>query len=323
MPVPHLHSSQAVAVGEGPRASKKLDYIRREGEYSYKPDSGNIVFWEGNIPDQFNDIDDFLLHAEFHERKNGTIYREIEFALPRELDPQQRIELANEIVQRFTDRQVDNGGPKILTPFAAAIHNLEGGNPHVHLIRAERHITPEAHHSPKDKAGFFKRRNKKSPEKGGLIKLENTSKFRKEALKWERQEFEFITNNHLRAIGHDGDLDMRSYKDQGKNLIPQIHESPKERAVHKRTGKKSERMKFNDLVRERNELLRDYEAFKENANVWIDHDGPEAIDSIRRHFDIFLDSAPDEMKKELQSDFKANYGHFPKTTPKKGGDFEM
>lgn len=323
MALEHLESSQAVALGTGPRASKKLNYIRRSGEYSYKDDAPDTVSWEGNIPSQFDGIDDFLLHAEFHERKNGTIYREVEFALPIELNREQRIQLAKDIVNRFTDRCLDDNKTQILTPYAAAIHNLEGDNPHVHLVRAERHVQLQVNYQYPDKAGFFKRQNKKAPEKGGLFKLENTAKFRKEALLWERQHFELITNSHFEAAGLDVRIDMRSYKDRGLDKIPQIHEGAAARAIEKRTGRKSKRGEFNQLVRERNEAVSRYQEFKLNADAWIENEGLEALESIRRHFDAFVDSAPNSMKKELQSDFKADYGHLSKITPKKGGDFEM
>jgi len=313
MALDHLHSSQAVALGTGPRASRKLDYIRRSGEYSYKPDASNTVTWEGNVPSQFDGIDDFLLHAEFHERKNGTIYREVEFALPIELDPEQRIALAQDIVNQFTDREVDNGGPKILTPYAAAIHNLEGDNPHVHLVRAERHIMPGVSYSPKDKAGFFKRQNKKNPEKGGLFKLENTNKFRKDVLGWERQTFESITNSHLEAMGLDVRIDMRSYKERGLDRVAQVHESPKARAVFKRTGKKSEKMKFNDLVRERNQLMSEYEDFRFSSKMMLEEDSyaldplQQSLENVRANFKYLYDSAPEGLRKELDAKYREDF----------------
>lgn len=333
MALDHLQSSQAVALGTGPRASKKLNYIRRSGEYSYKSDAKNTVSWEGNIPSQFDGIDDFLLHAEFHERKNGTIYREVEFALPNELDRQQRIELAEDIVRQFTDRQLDGGGAKILTPYCAGIHNIDGHNPHVHLVRAERHVQIGVNYEHPDKARFFKRQNKKSPEKGGLFKLENTDRFRKSVLAWERQTFESITNSHLEAAGLDVRIDMRSYKDRGIDKIPQIHEGAAARAIEKRTGQKSRRGKFNELVKERNEHMSDYESFRMCSKMELEQEAyctdalEQAMENVRTHFDYVYDSAPEYLKKELQAKYRKDFGTYEEAVKedirRDRGDFEI
>ncbi len=307
MPLPHLHSSPAVALGSGPRASKKLNYIRRTGEYSGKPDAKNVVEWSGNVPGQFADIDEFLLCAEHHERKEGTVYREIEFALPEELDLQQQIDLARDIVRQFTERDLD--GVTLITPYTAAIHNHGGKNPHVHLVRAERHMISGADYSAKDQAGFFKRQNKKSPEKGGLFKLENTRKFRKEVLAWERQTFEEMTNSHLEFAGRDERVDMRSYADQGLNIIPQIHEGPTSRAVFKRTGKKSRAMEYNEIVREYKDLvlehkkaLQDVESSAEDISDKLKN----AQRDILGDFEKLKEIMPDIQEKAPERDSETN-----------------
>jgi hypothetical protein len=222
MALDHLQSSKAVALGDGPRASKKLDYIRRTGDYARKQDAKNVIAWEGNIPSQFSCIDEFLTCAEWHERKNGTIYREVEFALPEELTPSEQVRLAQDIVSQFTERDLD-GVTFLITPYAAAIHNRGGKNPHVHLVRAERHMIRGADYSDKDQAAFFKRQNTKTHEKGGLFKLENTSGFRRTVLAWERQTFENISNDHLEQAGRSERVDMRSYAARGLDIVPQKH----------------------------------------------------------------------------------------------------
>ncbi|MDK4547802.1 MobA/MobL family protein, partial [Kingella kingae] len=50
-------------------------------------ESGNMPKWAQNNPL------DFWRAADQYERKNGTVYREHEIALPRELNAEQRAEL--------------------------------------------------------------------------------------------------------------------------------------------------------------------------------------------------------------------------------------
>ena len=72
--------------------------------------------------------------ADEFERKNGSTYREIEIALPRELTLQQR----KELVQTFVEQEL---GEK--HAYTWAIHNpkasIEGGEqPHAHIMYSER-----------------------------------------------------------------------------------------------------------------------------------------------------------------------------------------
>ena len=78
----------------------------------------------------------FWTAADRHERANGTTYREIEIALPRELNPAQRQELVLDFIQQeIGERHAHQW----------AIHNpgaaLAGGEqPHAHLMYSERTI---------------------------------------------------------------------------------------------------------------------------------------------------------------------------------------
>jgi len=317
MALDHLQSSKAVALGTGPRASKKLDYIRRTGDYARKLDAQNVVAWEGNIPPQFSGIDEFLTGAEYHERKNGTVYREVEFALPEELDPSEQVALAEDIVSQFTERNLE--GVILITPYAAAVHNCGGKNPHVHLVRAERHMISGADYSAKDQAGFFKRQNKKAPEKGGLFKLENTSAFRRSVLAWERQTFETISNDHLERAGRSERVDMRSYADRGLDLAPQRHEGPKARAVFKKTGKKSQTMEYNDIVAQRNQAVIEHQRALQQQQPTDTL--KTAYDAITADFERLKGVMSDAQKKALERDSGQNKPHSVPAR-KRGRDFE-
>ncbi|WP_162722120.1 MobA/MobL family protein, partial [Escherichia coli] len=145
-------------------ALKHADYISRSGEYkNYKSredlefsSSGNMPSWAKKNPAEL------WKAADEFERKNGTAYREIEIALPRELTREQRIELVEDFVQKeLGDRHA----------YQYAIHNPPGAidgkeQPHAHIMFCER-INDGIERDPQQ---FFKRANSKSPERGGAKK---------------------------------------------------------------------------------------------------------------------------------------------------------
>ena len=95
--------------------------------------------------------------ADEHERANGSLYREIQFALPRELNEQERRELASGFARRLTE------GERL--PYTLAIHRggPDGENPHARLMVSERGL--DGHERSREQ--WFRRYNRKAPEKGG------------------------------------------------------------------------------------------------------------------------------------------------------------
>ena len=126
----------SVKVGKAGKGVPHAEYISRVGKYEKKLDgneqleateSGNMPLWAQDNPLLF------WRAADLYERKNGTVYREHEIALPRELSPEHRAELVRDWVeQELGDRHA----------YTWAIHNktaLDGGEqPHVHLMFSER-----------------------------------------------------------------------------------------------------------------------------------------------------------------------------------------
>ena len=154
----------AVSVGShggGASAGSKDDYLEREGKYKEKeweePEVEHIG--HGHMPEwAADDPHRYWAAADEHERANGTLYREVQFALPRELDPDQRRELAVGFAERLTDKEH--------LPYTLALHRGGGENPHAHLMISERMNdglarTPET---------WCKRANSKNPESGGARK---------------------------------------------------------------------------------------------------------------------------------------------------------
>ena len=136
--------------------------------------------------------------ADEHERVNGRLFREVEFALPRELNESDQVELAREFASKLTSA----GGERL--PYTLAVHRGKGENPHAHLMISER---------ANDGIGsvrreqWFKRYNSKEPEKGGARKSMATRP--KDWLEQTRKDWADHANQALAAGGEAGE-DYRS-----------------------------------------------------------------------------------------------------------------
>lgn len=212
----------AVKVGKAGKASPHAAYIAREGRYADRlekgerleaTEAGNMPAWAQSNPQAFWQA------ADAHERANGTTYREMEIALPRELDASQRRELvAGFVQQELGDRHAYQWA--IHVPTAA-----DGGEqPHVHLMFSER--TRDG--IERDPEQYFKRYNAKAPERGGCKKA-NTGKdaaTRKVELKELRGRWEVACNQALERAGQDARIDMRSYAERGRAEAPERKQLP-------------------------------------------------------------------------------------------------
>ena len=101
---------RSAAAAGGQSASAKDDYIEREGRYEgdaselEHSESGHMPGWAEEAPHAYWEA------ADAHERANGRLFREVEFALPVELDERsERRELAREFAQSLT--RPTNGCP--------------------------------------------------------------------------------------------------------------------------------------------------------------------------------------------------------------------
>ena len=207
----------SVKVGAKGKAGPHATYICREGKYQdvrsneklEHVESGNMPPWAKNDPAQFWQA------ADQHERANGATYREIEIALPRELNQEQRLAL----VRDFVTEEIGNHHAytfAIHTPQAA----IAGGEqPHAHIMYSER-TRDDIERDPEQ---YFRRYNAKHPEKGGCRK---DSAGTEERLQATRQRWGSIQNAHLERHGHDARVDHRSLKQQGIDRTPEPHLGP-------------------------------------------------------------------------------------------------
>ena len=129
--------------------------------------------------------------ADAHERANGRLYREVEFALPRELNERERHEVASSFAKNLTGEE--------RLPYTLAVHRggQDGGNPHAHLMFSER--TNDGIERSAEQ--WFKRYNAKEPEKGGARK--STSTKPREWLENTREQWADHANEALERAGSD------------------------------------------------------------------------------------------------------------------------
>ena len=205
MAIYHLHVNTGSRQG-GQSASAKADYIQREGKYDRGDDevahteSGHMPEWAADEPN------DYWQAADAGERANGRLFREVEFALPHELDEGQQEELAREFAQEITkDEQF---------PYTLAIHRGESqdpskpDNPHCHLMISERANDGIV----RSAETWFKRYNAEEPEKGGARK--STATKPKEWLENTREAWGERANQALEREGRDARIHEGSLEQQ-------------------------------------------------------------------------------------------------------------
>jgi len=247
----------SMKVGKAGKAAPHAAYIAREGQYANRlernerleaTEAGNMPAWA-----QFNP-QAFWQASDAYERKNGTTYREMEIALPRELDAEQRAALVREFVrQEIGDRHAYQWA--IHVPTAA-----DGGEqPHVHLMYSER----QRDGIERDPEQYFKRYNAKAPEKGGARKGYGpnagqtlTRAERAAELKELRGRWQAMCNTHLERAGVAQRIDMRSHAERGTGMEPERKQLPSEWRGQGRVNVIEFRQARAELAEARQELAR-------------------------------------------------------------------
>ena len=247
----------SMKIGKAGKAGPHAAYIAREGEYAHRREKGEALeaCEAGNMPlwAQANPLE-FWRAADAHERANGTTYREMEIALPRELSAAQRIELVREFVrQEIGDRHAYQWALHV--PTAA-----DGGEqPHFHLMFSERQVDG----IDRDPEQYFKRYNAKAPEKGGARKGYGpsagqtlTKAERAAELKELRGRWEAMCNAHLERAGRAERIDMRSHADRGTGTEPETKQLPSQWRGQGRANVIEFRQARAELAEARQELAR-------------------------------------------------------------------
>ncbi|ATX80708.1 MobA/MobL family protein [Mariprofundus aestuarium] len=280
-------------VGSKGKATPHFNYICASGKYDAKrgvvhAEHGNMPLWAASDPALFWKASD-----EF-ERANGTAYRELEVALPRELPLPQQIELAKELAEEACGNH---------HAYSFAIHHTKAGdggmNPHVHLQFSER-IDDGFEREPQH---YFKRANKKEPEKGGCVKdrswqatkrgnqkvAESSGRLLDIRLQWE-----VMCNQALDDFGVDASVDCRSYADQGIELTPQPKVGASSWHRFQRTGEKNERFqRYDEVVQANHPIVCDLDKLRFQSLERRQNELIEERSTITRELNQLRQKRPD------------------------------
>lgn len=214
-----------VKVGKRGTGGSHADYVQRAGSYKNYLGGEDLVHTEAaNMPSWAeHDPSEFFRQSDLLERKNGSVYREFEIAIPREFSDKQRIEF----VREFVSQEIGSKHPIVW-----ALHNptatISGGEqPHAHIMFSERTLDG-IERAPEQ---FFRRANKATPENGGCLKSSAfsgglKSEERRTAIIGLRERFANLQNKHLEKHGHDTRVSHLSLTAQGIKRQPEKHLGP-------------------------------------------------------------------------------------------------
>lgn len=201
------------------------DYIRKKGVvYKEILAPSNAPNWATNRERLWNEVE------KIENSKNSQLAREIDVALPIELNLEKQIDLLKNYVQEIF---VDNG---MVADFV--IHDKKDGNPHAHIMLTMRPFNENGEWGAKAKKEYIldHQGNKIYDKKGNAKsrKIETTNWNKKETLEHWREQWSEYTNKALEKANIKAKIDHRSYKERGIDKLPMKHEGVAVRAMEKR-----------------------------------------------------------------------------------------
>ena len=224
-----------------------------------------------NAPQEFANRSVLWNSVEKIEKsKNSQLAREIEIALPKELDREKQIELVRNYVK---ENFVDVGMCADI-----AIHDKNDGNPHAHILLTMRPLNEDKTWGAKSKKEYI------FDEKGEKVKLKNGNyKTRKiDTVDWNEQDkaehwrkaWADITNKYLEENNIQDKVDHRSYQRQGIEQIPTIHLGVSATQMEKK-GITTDRGNINREIKHQNKILKEIARRIKTLLNWIRGIGKE------------------------------------------------
>lgn len=201
------------------------EYYGKTHDYSKKTDLVfSKIFLPEHIPKEFSNREYLWNSVEKIEKsKNSQLARNLLFELPRELNEQERIKLISEFIEEnFTSKGMIAD---------CSIHNPMASDheeqPHAHILLTLREIDEKGNWKPKCRKEYI------LDENGEKIKLKSGNyKSRKvnlndwnepdKAKEW-RENFSKKANKYLARNNIDKRIDPRTFEEQGREELPQIH----------------------------------------------------------------------------------------------------
>ena len=163
-----------------------------------------------------NDREALWNAAELSEkRKNSTVAREFEIALPGELSPAERKRLAVDFAGELVARHGCAADVAIHAPGKEG----DNRNHHAHILLTTRRLTAD---------GMGEKTRELDDQKTG-----------KELVTEWRERFAVLQNERLREAGHAVQVDHRSHAERGLQSEPSQHLGPAATGYERRTGQRS------------------------------------------------------------------------------------
>ncbi|MDF3265992.1 MobQ family relaxase [Lactiplantibacillus plantarum] len=250
----------AVASAAYRSGSKLKDF--ETGEVKDFTKKHGVAYSEIQLPAQapakYKDREELWNAVEEKESKsNSQLAREVELALPAELERPMQIKLVHDYVQtNFVDRGMCADW---------SIHDKEDGNPHAHIMLTTRAIKQNGTWAPKQKSTYLldesgakvpqidsKTGQQKIGARGRKMWQRTTESYtdwndRSNAEEW-RANWAESCNQYLTP---EQQIDHRSYERQGVEQVPTIHEGH----VAHEMGDRSERVQTNNDIKAGNRDL--------------------------------------------------------------------
>ena len=257
MAIYHL-SSQTISRGKGQSATASSAY--RSGEKLHSERYGKDNFYVRKVqPEIFilkpEHAPDWTLNREklwngvekIEKRKDSQLAREINIALPIELNDEEQRNLTEKYVQ---ESFVDEG-----MVADVAIHRDDENNPHFHVMLTIRPFEKNGEWGSKAKTKYKLDENgeKIKNESGNFVqtKISSTDWDSKEKLSVWRKSWADMTNDYLENKGLSERIIEKSYAEQGIDKQPTIHEGYVARKMEKK-GKNSDRCEINRKIKKDN-----------------------------------------------------------------------
>ena len=206
-------SGKSAVAGAAYRAAEKIEDLRTGLTHDYTRKTGvdhsEIITpvlavgensWLINRSELWNKVEASEL------RHDSQLARDINIAIPVELDRDKQIALVREYVKT---NYVDRGMVADVN-----FHDLQSNNPHAHIMLTMRDLVVT------DGRIEFGNKNRDWNSKDLLIQ--------------QRQSWEKLTNQYLNEAGHNIKIDCRTLEEQGIERIPQIHLGANVNAMRKK-----------------------------------------------------------------------------------------
>lgn len=201
---------------------------------------------------------------KIEKSKNSQLAREIELAIPKELSPEQQIELVREYVK---DNFVSVGMCADI-----AIHDKKDGSPHAHIMLTMRPLEQNGEWGAKSKKEYITDKN------GERIKLKNGNfKTKKvDTVDWNEQskaelwrsKWAELANKYLEQNSIADRIDHRSFERQGTEQIPTVHLGVAASQME-RKGIATERGNINRKIKAHNKILAEIKAKIASLKNWL------------------------------------------------------